>query len=123
MSDGKKETISITTFKKWPFANDFRIETEGGKVLSALWKYRSEVEYNDFPARGKFCKNSVNEGILLVGNDIKKLAQCGFGLKNLVIEVLHRLPRHLCSNFSCLFTQQYAMLLYENVSMNDNTAD
>ena len=72
MSDGKKETISITTFKKWPFANDFRIETEGGKVLSALWKYRSEVEYNDFPARGKFCKNSVNEGILLVGNDVKK---------------------------------------------------
>ena len=35
LSDGKKETISTTTFKKWPFANDFRIETEDGKVLSA----------------------------------------------------------------------------------------
>ena len=23
---------SIITFKKWPFANDFRIETEDGKV-------------------------------------------------------------------------------------------
>ena len=44
MSDGKKETVSITTFKKWPFANDFRIETEDGKVLSALCKYRSIVE-------------------------------------------------------------------------------
>ena len=38
MSNGKKETIFITTFKKWPFVNDFRIETEDGKVLSALWK-------------------------------------------------------------------------------------
>ena len=73
MSDGKKETISITTFKKWPFANDFRIETEDRKVPSALCKYRSEVEYNDFHVRGKFCKNSTNESILLVGNDVKKL--------------------------------------------------
>ena len=35
MSNGKKETISITTFKTWIFADDFRIETKGGKVLSA----------------------------------------------------------------------------------------
>ena len=48
----------------------FRIETEDGEVLSTLSKYCSEVEYN---ARGKFCKNSVNEDILLVGNDVKKL--------------------------------------------------
>ena len=47
MSDGKKETISINTFKKWQFANDFRIETKNGKVLSTLCKYCSEVEYND----------------------------------------------------------------------------
>ena len=42
MSNDKKETASITTFKKWSFANKFRIETEDGKVLSA------EVEHNDF---------------------------------------------------------------------------
>ena len=48
MSDGKKETLSITTLKKWPFVNDFRTETEDGKVLSALWHYCSEVKYNDF---------------------------------------------------------------------------
>ena len=47
MSDGKKETISITTFKKWTLANDFRIKTKDGKVLSALCKYCSKVEYND----------------------------------------------------------------------------
>ena len=35
---GKKKTISITNFRKLPFANDFRIETEGGYVLSALSK-------------------------------------------------------------------------------------
>ena len=74
MSNGNKETVSITTFKKWPFTNDFRIETEDGKVLSALQKYCSKVEYNEFHERGKFCKNSVNESILLVGNDVKKLA-------------------------------------------------
>ena len=52
------------------------LELEGkeGNVLSALCKYRSKVEYNDFHGRGKFCKNSVNEDILLVGNDVKKLA-------------------------------------------------
>ena len=74
MSSGKKETVSITNFKKWPFANDFRIETEDGKVLSVLCKYHSKVEYNDFHSTGKFCKNSVNEDILLVGNEVKKLA-------------------------------------------------
>ena len=35
MSDSKKETISSTTFKKQPLANDFRTETEDGKVLAA----------------------------------------------------------------------------------------
>ena len=48
MSNDKKETASITTFKKWSFANKFRIETEDGKVLCALCKYCSEVEHNDF---------------------------------------------------------------------------
>ena len=33
MFDGKIDTVSITTFKKWTFVDDFRIETEGGKVL------------------------------------------------------------------------------------------
>ena len=32
MYDDKKETDSITNFKKRPFANDFRIETEDGKM-------------------------------------------------------------------------------------------
>ena len=57
MSDGKKETVSITTFKKWPFGNDFRIETEHGKVLSALCKYCSEVEYNDCMREGSALKS------------------------------------------------------------------
>ena len=37
--------------------------------------------------------------ILLVENDVKKLAWYGFDKKKLIIDVLHRLPRHLCSNF------------------------
>ena len=44
MTDGKKETVSITKFNKWPFANDFRIEAKGGKVLSALCKYLQGLE-------------------------------------------------------------------------------
>ena len=48
MSDGEKETISISTFKTWPFPNDSRIEMEDGKVLSALCKSCPKVEYNDF---------------------------------------------------------------------------
>ena len=48
MSDGKKETVSITTLRNGFFASDFRIETEEGKVLTALCKYCSEVQYYDF---------------------------------------------------------------------------
>ena len=48
MSDGKKETVSITILKNGLFANDFRAETEDRKVLSACCKYSSEVEYHDF---------------------------------------------------------------------------
>ena len=47
MSDGEKEIVSIATFKKWLFADGFRIETENGKVLSTLCEYCLEVEYND----------------------------------------------------------------------------
>ena len=36
MPDGKKETLSITTSKKWLFADDFRITTEDMKVIFAL---------------------------------------------------------------------------------------
>ena len=56
MSDGKKETVSITTFKNWPFANDFKIEIEDGKFLSVLCKYYSEVEYNDFMREASFVR-------------------------------------------------------------------
>ena len=31
MSDGKKETVSITTFEKWPFTNTFRVKPKMGK--------------------------------------------------------------------------------------------
>ena len=48
MSDGKKETVSITILKNGLFANDFRTETEDGKVLSGYCKYSCEVEYHDF---------------------------------------------------------------------------
>ena len=57
MSDGKEEIVSITTFKKWPFTNDLRIETEDGKFLSALGKYCSEVDYNDFMREGSALKS------------------------------------------------------------------
>ena len=51
MSNGEKETVSIT-FKKRPFANDFRIKSKDGKVLSALCKYYFEVEYHDCMREG-----------------------------------------------------------------------
>ena len=34
----------------------FRIETEDGKILSALGKYCSEVEYNDFMREASFVR-------------------------------------------------------------------
>ena len=49
----RKNPVSITTFKKWPFANDFRIETEDVKGLSALCKYCPKVEYDDFMGQAR----------------------------------------------------------------------
>ena len=43
-----ERNLPITAFKYWPFANDFRIETDDEQVLFALCKYCSKVEYNDF---------------------------------------------------------------------------
>ena len=62
--------------------------------------------------------NSLNEDILLVGNDVKKLAYCGFSLKILIIEILENLPRHLCSNISLL---GYKAILYVVVRKRLNT--
>ena len=58
----------------------FRIETEDGKVFCLmqilLW---SGIQW--FHVRGKFCKISVHEDILLVENHDKKLALCESGPK------------------------------------------
>ena len=62
------------------------------------------------PHQTSFVAKSVNEDILLVKNDVEKLASWGFSLKNLT-EVLPRLPGHLLT-YSRLFTEQSAMLIY-----------
>ena len=61
MSNGKTEALSITAFKKWPLANNFRIETKDGTVLSSLCRYCFEVKYNDFmwEARSRSIKGSA----------------------------------------------------------------
>ena len=53
-----REKLFIATFKKWPFANDFRIETEDGKVLSALCRYCCKMEYNDFMQEARSRRSS-----------------------------------------------------------------
>ena len=66
MSKAKQETVSISTFKKWPFEKDFIIECENGKVTSALCKYCSEVSYDELMREAKYrglkgsVLNSVN---------------------------------------------------------------
>ena len=52
MSNGKKEIVSATTFKKWLFTNEFRIETEDGQVLSALCKSIFPSRMQWYHARG-----------------------------------------------------------------------
>ena len=54
MSEDKQETVSIATFKNRPFSNDFTILTDDGKVLSALCKCFSEVQYNDVMREATF---------------------------------------------------------------------
>ena len=44
----RKKPYQSALFDKWPFANDFRTETVDEKVLSAVCKYCSKVDYNDF---------------------------------------------------------------------------
>ena len=154
--DGKKEKISITTFKKWPFMNDSRIETEDGQVLSALCRYCSDMEYNDImrDARSSFLhwqsfRRSLEIRMQMTNSTVQLLKKCillyevitsiaigycnmsrftslsgngrearktvveakelvflkllakGFSgyISLFIIEVLHILSRHLCSNF------------------------
>ena len=42
----KSETVSLATYKKWPFLSCFEVECEEGKVISAVCKYCPEVKYN-----------------------------------------------------------------------------
>ena len=44
MSNDKKETASITTFKKWSFANKFRIETIAPKWNTMISCERQGLE-------------------------------------------------------------------------------
>ena len=66
MSGDKKETITVTTFKKLPFMNDFRIETEDGKLLSALCKYCFKLEYNDYMREAR-SRNFKGSALKLIG--------------------------------------------------------
>ena len=44
----KKEIVLFAMYKKWPFSSDFTVQCEEGKVISAVCKYRAEVECNAF---------------------------------------------------------------------------
>ena len=44
----KKKPYLSPLLKNGSFANEFRTETDDGKVLPALCKYSSKVEYIDF---------------------------------------------------------------------------
>ena len=69
MFDGWEETVSITTFRKLPFVTDFRIETEDGKVLSALrifapkWNTMREARHLMREARSRNIKGSALKSI------------------------------------------------------------
>ena len=49
----KQETVSKLTFLKWPFASDFTIKCEDGKVTEAVCKYCSNIDFNVFIKEAK----------------------------------------------------------------------
>ena len=65
MFDGYEQTVSITTFRKLQFVTDFRIETEDGKVLSALrifapkWNTMPEARHLMREAKSRSIKGSA----------------------------------------------------------------
>ena len=69
MFDGQEETVSITTFRKLRFVTDFRIETEDGKVFSALrifapkWNTMPEARHLMQEARSRNIKGSALKSI------------------------------------------------------------
>ena len=44
----KKEIVLLAIYKKWLFSSDLKVEGEEGKVISVVWQYCPEVEYNAF---------------------------------------------------------------------------
>ena len=57
---------------------------------------------------------SINKDILFFENDVKKLAQCGFSVKNLIMMVSKDSPDTFGVTFSGLFTQQLYRLAMKN---------
>ena len=49
-----KETM-LTTFKKWPLANDFDVNTSDGGVTSVVCKY-DNIKEGALKSIGNFCK-------------------------------------------------------------------
>ena len=49
-----KETVMLSTFKKWPFSDDFNVDTSDGKVVSVMCKYCSEIDYNAFLREARY---------------------------------------------------------------------
>ena len=66
----KKETVSIGTFKKWPFHSDFEIRCEDGKVVAALCKYCSEVKYNELIRKAK-SRNIKGSALAIIGKRLR----------------------------------------------------
>ena len=76
----RKKPYLSPLLKQWPFANDFRNETEDGKVLSALCKYCSEVEYKDFmqEARSRNINGSALKSICFLQENITYIHRSTF---------------------------------------------
>lgn len=55
-----KETM-LTTFKKWPLANDFDVNTSDGGVTSVVCKYCSDIDH-DFLREARY--DNIKEGAL-----------------------------------------------------------
>ena len=88
----------LSTFKKWPFANDFDVNTSDGRVTTVVCKYCSEIDYNDFlrEARYSNIKGSALKSIVNFRKEVTYIAHLSLVMLATVILFIIGVKTNFC---------------------------
>ena len=108
-----KNTVTLSTFKKWPFANDFDVNISDGRVTSVVCKYCSEVDYKDFLIEARY-RNIKGSALKLIENFRKEVTFIAHLLLIMLVTVFLFMIG-VRTNFSLMLQVSIQYLLVNNL--------